>query len=289
MLLATESSIEATHDYLTTRLMVEEGITENVLTLLKQLLPKSATLLQSILPNLKELEVNKHNGAFKLNDAAHRAVVKHMPDFSFVSYMDTLVMVPEGFEGKLVPYFETLLQQGREISSNGLHVVADYTLELSMFLSNADTRLSLKSMDNKYREIKEERLEREKHLGEFYNKKFITRSRYPIGKLVDRFADLEKVFALTEQLQALRGQLNFKAVADEVQKAADLLKLIKARMDSEEIDSVSGAVAKNLSNGAYEVASYVESVAMFGYYSESALAASKNIVAKLADLFKIKL
>ena len=157
-----------------------------------------------------------------------------------------------------------------------------------MFLSNSDIRMSLKSHEAHYKQVKEERLSYEQSIKTFFDPKFPTRSRLPIGNIMERFNDLEELYRLTEQLIGIQKDQKFKEMSVEVKKASEMLGLIKYRLDSEEIDNVSGQVAKNLATGAFEVAEYVEAVALFGYYSESAVASTQNITTKLTELFKIK-
>ena len=286
MSLDIAASLPDGQDYLMTRLFAEEGVSNSVVNLLKQILPKSSSMIQSFVPNLKELDDRAM--ASKLNNTEYKAVLVAMKGFSFMTYMDTLVMVPEGFSGSFTDYLKALIAQGKMMSAKAPKVVSDYTLELSMFLSNTDIRTSLKSHEAHYRQVKEERLSYENAVKTFFDPKFPTRSRLPIGNIMERFNDLEDLFHLTEQLIGIQKDQKFKEMSVEVKKASEMLGLIKYRLDSEEIDNVSGQVAKNLATGAFEVAEYVEAVALFGYYAETAIASTKNITEKLTELFKIK-
>jgi len=273
-------------EYLMTRLFAEEGVSNSVVNLLKQILPKSSSMIQSFIPNLKELD--DRSMISRLSTKEYKDVLHAMTGFSFMTYMDTLVMVPEGFSGKLTDYLKALIAQGKMMSQKAPKIVADYSLELSMFLSNSDIRMSLKSHEAHYKQVKEERLSYEQSIKTFFDPKFPTRSRLPIGNIMERFNDLEELYRLTEQLIGIQKDQKFKEMSVEVKKASEMLGLIKYRLDSEEIDNVSGQVAKNLATGAFEVAEYVEAVALFGYYSESAVASTQNITTKLTELFKIK-
>jgi len=273
-------------EYLMTRLFAEEGVSNSVVNLLKQILPKSSSMIQSFIPNLKELD--DRSMISQLSTKEYKDVLHAMTGFSFMTYMDTLVMVPEGFSGKFTDYLKALIAQGKMMSQKAPKIVADYSLELSMFLSNSDIRMSLKSHEAHYKQVKEERLSYEQSIKTFFDPKFPTRSRLPIGNIMERFNDLEELYRLTEQLIGIQKDQKFKEMSVEVKKASEMLGLIKYRLDSEEIDNVSGQVAKNLATGAFEVAEYVEAVALFGYYSESAVASTQNITTKLTELFKIK-
>ena len=286
MLLALESISVDSSEFAMNRLMATEGVTSDVVSLLQSIIPKSVSIFKELIPNLGALDTARMKPV--TFDRRQLAVMRATAEFDFSVYEDTLLMVPEGLAGNLIGYVDALCGQGKLITANGMKVLNEYTTELSMFLSNADLRTSLKSAEAHYRQVKEERLSHEAVIKTFFDPKFPTRSRLPLSRVVDRFGDLDALYKRAATLQNYRKQIDYHAIQTVTKKASDLLDLVKHRLDTGDIKDISGQIAKNLSIGAFEVGKYVETIAVFGYYTEAALASVDNITEKLAELFKIR-
>lgn len=284
MLLVTETTDFDNSDYLRNRLAVETISTTDVISLFRQLLPKSADLIKAYLPSLSDLEVREHDTTKKLNNKDFRKAVEKAKGISFVAFSDTLVTVPEGFAGHLLPYLETLLVQNRTLSQFALQTLTEYNTQLAVFLSNADSRQSLKTQRTFLDKTRKTRELYEKAVATFFDKKHTTLSRRKLGETITRFADLDAVFAQAEALEQLRTHRSYREIIENVKKASDLLTLIRGRMDSSDIAKVSGVVAKDLADGAYEVAKLVEVLATYGYHTETALASVHSLANQLSEL-----
>jgi len=284
MLLANEELTPPSYELMVKRLAVESTVVSNVISVFRNLLPKSAEMIQSYIPNLTKL-VDPVEQKPAITSKLHKDIIKALDGYSFLVYESTLVAVPEGFNGKLIPYLQLLLSYDKKIIEDGRKVLADYNLQLSMFLSNADIRISLKSHADTYKRIRKEREDRQKQIQQFFDSKFSTLSRRPLNKVIDRFADLDIIFTLGEKLDQSRKGQDYKVIASDVQKTTDLLALINQRMEQGDIANVSGQTAKNLAEGAYEVAKYVEAIALYGYYVETAVGSTNNIAEQLRKLF----
>lgn len=282
MLLAHEPPMEECYDRLITRLAVESNVVSNVLELFGRIVPKSSELIKSFLPNLHDQTSPK---ASSLSNKVHRDVMLAVSKYSFLAYEKTLVTVPEGFKGDLVAYLEVLLVGNKLIVKQAVDTVTRYNLELSQFLSNADVRSSLKSHALLYKDVRKERESHEAAVKIFFDPKNPTNSRVYLGDIMGRFVDMDRAFVLAEQLDVVKRQQNYKDLISQTQKASDMLDLIKKRVDANDIVTVSGATAKNLSEGAYEVAKYVEIVAMYGYFVDTALGSVNNIAEQMKELF----
>jgi hypothetical protein len=267
-------SYDYDYDYIHRRIVMESV---QDLSLFKTFLPKAAELLRSYLPNLSNLADTQ---TAKLTNKSRRDVVTKLSKNSFITYEDTLVFVPEGFKGKYEDFMDVLLAVGKSITFDAVKVVADYNTELAIFLSNADLRNAVKSHTAHYEKIKKTRENHTKHI-EAYFKSNTTLSRQKLSSVADRFQDFVSIFNKEEELRALKARQNYQALIGEVQKTNDLLLLIKARLESGDIGKFSSQVAKNLADGSYEVAKYIEFVAIYGYRLESLLASINNT----ADLF----
>ena len=108
MLLANEEMTPASYELLVKRLVVESNVVSNAIAVFRNLLPKSAELIQSYIPGLNKL-IDPSEQKPNITSKIHKDVVKAAEAYSFLVYESTLVAVPEGFNGKLIPYLQLLL------------------------------------------------------------------------------------------------------------------------------------------------------------------------------------
>lgn len=291
MSFALELDNEVSYDYLQKRIAIESIASPSMFSLFSQIIPKTSELLRSFVPQFSQftgLSVPSNSATvIKLDNKQRQAVLKAMTRFSFTAYEETLISVPEGFNGKLIPYLEVLIGQGKVLIEHGFNVIKGYNTELAMFLSNYDIRTTLKSHSQHYAKIRQEREQYQKAVEAFFNSKQTSLSRQPLGKVMDRFGDLEKVFILEETLLNLKKRQDFKTIVSEVQKTADMLTLIKGRIDDGTITDASGQAIKNLTEGSYEAAKYVEYIALYAYFVETVLGSINNTSSQLGEIFGV--
>lgn len=283
--LMSDIPVTFTHDQLYRRMVVESVANTSLLALFKDIVPKSAELIRSFTSPLSKFAETPTN---RLDNRQREALLKKIKTVNFLAYEDTVVAVPEGLDTKLVPYLQVLVKQSDLVAKHGLKMIQDYNIELGMFLSNADIRTSLKSHSQHYQAVRQERESYQKLINAHFSKKNPTLSRRRISDVIDRFADLELVFRLEQELLEIRGETSHTTVISELNRAADMLTLIRARLDGDEIGNVSNQVAKNLAEGAYEVAKYAEYMGIYAFYLETATASIANMAEQLNGLFMAK-
>lgn len=276
---------DVSFDRLQKRIAVESITEPSLFIFFSQILPKSAELVKSFIPNFAKFTESDPASYTKLNNSQRQTLVKEVAKYSFSTYEDTVISVPEGFNGSLITYLEVLVGQGKVVLDHGQNVIKDYNRELAMFLSNLDARASLKSHSQQYRQIRLEREAYQSAVEAFFNKKNASLSRQRLGSVIERFGDLDKVFLLEEKLIGVKKEQDFKTVIAEIQRTVDMMALVKARIDDKSIEKISGQVIKNLAEGAYEVAKYAEYMSLYSYFVESALASVNNLSTQLSELF----
>ena len=281
---AVEDADNQDIEYLMKRLAVESAASPFLVNLFKNIVPKSVDLIKSFIPGLTKYQDGK--GLVKFDGGQRSNVLKSIQHLNFLAYEDVLVDVPEGFHGRLIPYLELMKVQSKVVLTHGQNVISDYITEVSMFLSNADIRNSLKSHASYYAGVRKERMAYQADVEKFFNKKNMTLAKCKLGTVIERFADLQKIFELEKELHAIRKSQDFAAVAANIQRVADILGLVKARLDAGDIPEMSQQVARNLSEGAFEVAKYAEYMSMYGYFLESSLSCVKGIADKFEQLTK---
>ena len=266
------------------QLVTQESAVNAVVSVWQAITKKTMVLVQSMMPQLTDLDAKAQT--FPIKTSQYKDLLKLLKGFSFITYSDTLVTVPEGFTGSYIEFLTGLKAIGAELALKAPALIEDYGRELSMFLSNNEARQSLKSHDQLYQKATREREHYYKELKHFIDPKAPTRSRVRLGSLIDRFQDLEAVFYHAEHLEDLRKDLRYKEMLAGVARASELLGLIKTRFEDGELTTASKESIKNLANGAYEVAEYMELVATYGYLVESALGCTQALATQLNDLFK---
>lgn len=287
MLLAEEEIKDtATFQHLYGRLVVESISSGNVLSVFRRIIPKARDLISGFFEGLSSLAGSSKTD-YKEMDSIYSKVIKEITKLNFLAYKDTLVSVPEGFQGKLEPYLKFMLTTGRLNLELGLKAVRSYNVELSAFLSNADIRTSLHTHNELYTKIRQERMQQEKALAVFF-KKGNTLSRRPLGSLMDRFSDLETCFRSATALESSRKEQNYQLMLDEIKRSVELLDLIRQRSEEGSIEKISGPMAEHLARGAYEIASYAENTVIYGYHLETITSTVRNIALQLQDSLHLK-
>lgn len=287
MLLATDQNQDtATFYHLHYRLVVESIAQGDVMGIFRRIIPKARDLISGFFDGLTSLQKDGEASRGDM-DAVYSKVLKEVSKFNYLAYKDTLVSVPEGFQGKLHPYLRFMLTAGRMNLDLGLRAVKNYNVELSAFLSNSDIRSSLHVHNELYSRIRRERMDQQKALSVFF-KKGSTLSRRPLGSLIDRFGELEICFRDVTALESVRKSQDYHTLLSEVKRSVELLDLVRKRSEEGSIEKISGPMAKHLADGAYEIASYVENTVIYGYHLETITSTVRNLATQLQESFRLK-
>lgn len=268
------------------RILALESAASNALgitDIFSRLIHKSDEVLTSFVQPLKAFVSGNGSTDKLIKNVNYKAASKALQQLPFVSYQDTLVMVPEGFQGNLYDYLKFIEKvQGAVIVQTG-KVIHDYEMELSVFLTNVDNRKALKTHEHFYKKVREERVDIEKQLKQYFSEKDV-RSRAKLGTVCRRFGELQDLFALASQID--KSSLTKKELSNlvnSVSHACELLKLLREKLNNKELGDVSGDMAKHISEGAYEVARYVELVSVLCFASEVAVSCAASIATKFEN------
>lgn len=282
MLLAYEAAPTERYDSLFDRLVVESSVMADVLSTFSRILPKSKELITGFLPDLQKLS---QEPSIPLQTKEFKQALKRVEGLNFLHYEDTLVSVPEGFTGRYVPFLDMMLETQPSLLKHCSTLLQEYETELSMFLSNGDHRLSQKSSDFQYKALAIHRTKYEKKLKPFFDEHRAGLTRQKLGTVFTRFADLNDAFILAEKLQAAVSRSSYDKLLQQVNTVSDLLDLIHQRIEDRSVGQVSGAMAKNIAQGAYEMGKLVELVSLYSYLSQTTLNAIKATAEGLERLF----
>lgn len=264
--------------------VMESGFASStgVLEVFSRLIPKAAEVISGFMPNFSAFqEETKQDTVIRNKD--FRKTLTAVNKLPFHSFQDVMVVVPEGFHGPLDKYLKLLITTQSEVTQRAAEALAGYQTDLGSFLNNIEK--SVKPAINKtpYMKIKSDRLKVQSDLGAYF-KAGSNVSRAKLGMIITRFADLEGVFSKTEQLVQSKNGKQLNQLMQGTNQTVELLKLIKDKLDNDKEIVLSAEVAKGISEGAFEIAKYIELVALVTFNVETAIAVSAGIVEQFSRI-----
>jgi hypothetical protein len=264
------------------RLALEANFITNAISNFRQIVPKlsdrmkdnASLFISNLLPSdeKKYLQVN------------YNALNTKLKLVNFLHYSETLIPVPEGLKGNIYDYSNTLYRLTPEVYDSLNKHLAEYNLILSSFITNKDDKLMLKDNTQAIRKITEERKKQTSDLNNHFTNKSITQNK--LVKVIDNFNQLNDVADITIKINNLINNQNLNGLKDTVDKTVSLLDIVKKNIELNDIDSITPAMATNISMAAYELALYVEFMSVILYRSRELVGVSKLIVDRLNNIIK---
>jgi hypothetical protein len=251
------------------RLALEAGVINNVIETFKNTVPAlTAGLLEKYKSLVVGEDLQSHVQQVKLEFGKLKVKLPHT---SFVQAGENLVSVPEGFRGDLLSYVETLSNMAVDVFQEANKTLGEYNFALSAFITNKESKISLKDHTDVFVRVKERR------------EKF-TDSNLPKLKLKDvvgRLGDLEQLVHGVDKLNVQRKSQNIKDVSAAVKKSLDMLNLIVADTKDNGMSQISGNAALNISTGAYEIGKFVEFIAIYRFRVEQLVSCVEKLMVDL--------
>lgn len=263
------------------RLALEASVLDNVIETFRTIIPSLTSKISNIQNAFKaDDEVTIQFKTIKSNYAVLKSKVQHA---TYTDYNRTLVSVPEGFKGDLLEYVTSLTDMANEIFQEANKTLGEYNFALSAFITNKESKISLKDHSDLFLGIQRRREE----LTDRINKFFPDGSNLPRAYMVDtlkRFSDLEPLIKTTEKLNDERKKQNLKELSNLVDKSTDLLNIIVKNSEDESIQVISGNAAMNISKGAYELGKFVEFVAFYRFRVTQAVTSVNKLIEQLNNI-----
>lgn len=263
-----ESSLEC--------MALEAGFLTNMVDRLRESLPAFATELKESIASFVGFGDNVKQLDAKLKGNQRKALMA-VEQLNFISFAQRTINVPEGFQGKFLPYAKLLIKVVDQVYKAQNTVIPEYTKLLSQFLTNKEDKLSLKDHSNFYKRIALETKQFQSELDVYKGNK--GRSKAVLKQVIDRFSDLDELYHLCNTLTNSQSNAQLRQIKEEVQHCVDLLDLIIAGVQSGNISNVSPEAAINISNGAFEIARYVRFISQVYFTVDVFL----NIVDQLTE------
>jgi hypothetical protein len=266
-------------EYYMAILAMESGHVANMITTFREMLPSFKNSIETAISSLNPYAVDAHE-QFLCASVDFKELEKKLPHLNYLTVGQVMVSVPENISCSLLTLAETLDKMLPVMYKGALDILGDYNVFLASFITNKEVKISVKDYSDFYKGIKERREALVKELSVCYASQE-TRDVLRLKHVVDRMSDIPTIVNTCDKTSRLRHSLSLDRINKEVNKAVGLLNAIIR--DTADIEKVSGVSATNLSNGAYEVAKYVEFMGMF-YYKITDL--NKSVAQIVASLNK---
>lgn len=192
-----------------------------------------------------------------------------------------LVRVPLHLDTKILTYLNMLDEVNEDSYAKGVEALGNYSFILSKLLTNLDDKKALTDHTAYYKELEKTRIKFVEIL-EDYTDTSKSNDKYPLENVVDRLADMPEIMDKALHLSRHINDNTMTEVKSATDKVIDLLKILQERINDKSLDTISGNVVKNIAEGAYITANFVEHVSIVRYKVidslESAVSVSEAVV-----------
>lgn len=190
--------------------------------------------------------------------------IKEISKHRFLEISALAAFVPEGLNTTYYHYSSQLLLATIHASRILTGSTTAYSTFLAMLITNVEQKFSTKSFDIVYHKLAQDREELNEALGACFAKGS-TRSERTLADVIDRNADWTHVFHNGENITKLINSVDRKALNKKIIECKGLLEVLMKKIERNEFEGISPQVLKNLSDGAYQVASELEFYAAVYY------------------------
>lgn len=257
-------------------LSLEAGLVGNVVASFSNTLPYLDELLKNSLAKLVESSNETADLAAQVEKDSVK-VFGNRGQLSYMDYVDTLVPVPEGFQGNLPDYIKTLSDLSQTILHEAIVEVESYNTVLAQFVGSRDGKITIRDHTDIAKRLELTQKKAAKILEPYQDPKKDLAKR-PLGSVIYNFDDIDRLGRYTRLLGQDFKTFKIKDFAAVVQRTDNYLDLLLKEAKNGNITRVSGPTAMNISVGARAVADYVGFVSVFRFKMEQAIVAASKVV-----------
>lgn len=240
---------------------LESEFVNNLIGKLDNLLP---SLLGKLVDISKAFTVDVDARLYKDIKKQRLLIKKSIQDKTLENIGGKLVRTPLNLNTTITGYLEALDEVNEDSYAKCIEALGNYSFILSKLLTNIDDKKVLTDHTSYYKDLEEFRV-KASDIVEDYLDSSKGNDKLPLNKVIDRVADMPDVLDKAEHLAGHVKTKTMTEVKSATDKVVDLLKILNDRIDDKSIDSLSGAVVKNIAEGAYATAKFVEHVSLLRY------------------------
>lgn len=246
--------------------------------------PETTTIFRELLPALSKQLKNTASSLelpFKnLFSSQETRVIKKAKEINYLYIADSIIDVPEGFSGELLAYIRVLLDLESKAYGQTTSFLQDYHVILSSFLTNKDDQVSSKDQKSRYDHIEKTTNEYKSKLMVFFeNKNTLGRVRF--SSVIKRMSDVPEIIEGAMKLESQHKKNELKSLEVDLNKITAMLDLIISRMQSEDINKISPAAARNLAFGAEQLAKNIEFIAFLHFKAQTVVTTTDYLIKML--------
>ena len=239
---------------------LESFVSANMLDTLKSYVPHLVTNIKDSMVSISSLfSGSRDTLSYIKGDTKH--IVAAVSHVGFMNVSDIVVSTPEGFIGNYLQYAKTLVKVTDATKSSVNELFSEYNTILTAFATNKDDKISLQDHTQFFKKIESQRENHNKAISVFFSKNKST-SKAKLLSVVSRTTELEELYGVVANLVKLQESLSMTDIQNNVTKTIGVLDVITQQLQSGSVSKASGIAAKNICAGAYELAKYVEFIAV---------------------------
>lgn len=270
-------SLEARMD----QLALEASFLNNMIDTFKSILPDLSGKLKSLKQSFSGMASDMSEEQYNSLDSDQKAAIKKIAGLKFLLVGENIVDIPESFTGNLAQYMQVLTKVNTQTFKDVGPAIIEYTSILSSFATNKDDKVSLKDHTAFFQRIAKQREQYEKALNGFFKVR-TDRSITKIKNVFSNCHDMENFILDSVDLAKSQDPIRLKQLQNEVQGCVDLLDIIIRQVNDSGVGRVSPEATKNIAQGAFEVAKYVELIGINYYRGIVLLHAQKKLAYSLS-------
>jgi hypothetical protein len=264
------------------RLAIESNVLANVIDTFRNIIPNLKHQIDEIKVKLTS---GNNSNTIKHCETLFKHISPKIKYANYTNYSHTLVSVPEGFKGNFLEYINVLNKIVPEVYTEANKILGEYCFALSTFITNKEDKISLKDHTNLFHRINEHREQTVNTLSVFFPTTNPQSKQY-LGNVIGRFYELEQLVDSLKFLDKVHSDQNLNKITSQVNTCCDLLDIVIKNSQKEEMNTISGNAAKNISEGAYAVGKYIEFVSVVRFKTEQAIVSVERLMETLDKVIK---
>jgi hypothetical protein len=259
------------------KLSLESEFTANVIDTFRNLIPSLTFKIKEYVKSfdsVSTLFVSESSRAVEC-EKIFKSEYEKVQHLNYSIYKKTLVSTPEGFKGSFLEYLTVLNKIIPEFFNSSNELLSEYNLILSSFITNKDNKISLKDHTTLYKNGTKLRESVISDLDQFFVNN--DSSKKYLGDVLYRFSDLDDLIAQMKKLEQFYKKQSLGNIKEQIRKSTDLLEIIIKNTTEDNASAVSGAAAKNIAEGAYEIGKLVETISIMHFKMDQTLNSVRNL------------
>lgn len=236
---------------------LESSVLSNVASTIKNFFPDLVHNFRNSFASSSNIDNSEVN--LTQYSKLEKELIEYLKKHNYISIMDTMVTVPEGFNAELLAAV-TVIDNAVDLITQLVNKdVANFRVYVSTFITNKDTKISLNELTATYNHSKANiKLINDSFAGLYKTNSFDTKK--PLKELVSRNTDIERVFHQLAGTKKKLSQIDIPAIKAQMEDIASLLDTVIKMVKENKVESVSPEAINNLAEGTQTMALIAETI-----------------------------